>query len=160
MLDKAIELRKEIADLLGYATWADFITEEKMVKSAQNVKDVSHDAFASLPANSSHLIQFISDLEAKLRPVGLKDRDTLLKLKKEEHEKLGIPYDGELWFWDYRYYDRLYVERSLDLDDMLVKEYFPVSVVVPAILDIYQNLLGVQFQEVKGGEIWHPGQHR
>ncbi|KAF8125488.1 hypothetical protein EV363DRAFT_1532454 [Boletus edulis] len=30
-------------------------------------------------------------------------------------------------------------------DDSLVKEYFPVSVVVPAILDIYQNLLGVKF---------------
>ncbi|KAF8452632.1 hypothetical protein L210DRAFT_3499538 [Boletus edulis BED1] len=32
-----------------------------------------------------------------------------------------------------RYYDHLYVERNLDLDDSLVKEYFPVSVVVPAI---------------------------
>ncbi|KAF8128526.1 hypothetical protein EV363DRAFT_1297559 [Boletus edulis] len=31
------------------------------------------------------------------------------------------------------YYDHLYVERNLDLDDSLVKEYFPVSVVVPAI---------------------------
>ena len=47
----------------------------------------------------------------------------------------------------------------MSLDDALVKEYFPVSVVVPAILDIYQNLLGVKFIEITGDErdVWHPG---
>ena len=97
----------------------------------------------------------MTDLEQKLRPVGLKDRETLLALKKEEHEEKGLPFDGEFYLWDYRYYDRKFIERSLDLDDMLVKEYFPVSKVVPAILEIYQNLLGVKFVEVKG-ETWHP----
>jgi Zn-dependent oligopeptidase len=58
--------------------------------------------------------------------------------------------------WDYRYYDNKFVEKSLSLDDALVKEYFPVSVVVPTILEIYQNLLGVRFEEVKDGETWHP----
>ena len=102
-------------------------------------------------------LQFLTDLEQKLRPVGLKDRETLLALKKEEHEEKGLPFDGEFYLWDYRYYDRKFIERSLDLDDMLVKEYFPVSKVVPAILEIYQNLLGVKFVEVKG-ETWHPGE--
>ena len=60
-------------------------------------------------------------------------------------------------FRSYRYYDRKYTEKTLDLDDMLVKEYFPVGVVVPAILEIYQNLLGVRFVEVKGEKLWHPG---
>jgi Zn-dependent oligopeptidase len=55
-----------------------------------------------------------------------------------------------------RYYDRLYVEESLSLDDALVKEYFPVDVIVPTILEIYQDLLGVKFEEVKGN-LWHPG---
>ena len=40
---------------------------------------------------------------------------------------------------------------------MLVKEYFPVSVVVPTILEIYQNLLNVQFVEIKNDKTWHPG---
>lgn len=57
-----------------------------------------------------------------------------------------------------RYYDRLYVEESLSLDDALVKEYFPVDVVVPTILEIYQDLLGVKFEEVKGN-LWFPGAH-
>lgn len=57
-----------------------------------------------------------------------------------------------------RYYDRLFVEESLSLDDALVKEYFPVDVVVPTILEIYQDLLGVKFEEVKGN-LWFPGAH-
>lgn len=102
------------------------------------------------------VLQFMSDLEQKLRPVALKEREILLAMKQKEHKERGLPFDGEFNLWDYRYYDRKYIEESLDLDDMLVKEYFPVDVVVPAILEIYQTLLGVRFVETKG-ETWHPG---
>lgn len=137
LLDRALELRRKIAKLLNYKTWADYITEVKMVKSAKGITD------------------FLNDLEAKLRPVGIKERATLLEMKRKEHEAKGFPFDSEFYIWDYRYYDRKYIEESLKLDDMIVKEYFPVSVVVPSILSIYQNLLGVRFVEVKGST-WHP----
>jgi len=78
-------------------------------------------------------------------------------LKKKEHEAKGYPYDGQFYIWDYRYYDRKFIEESLDLDDMVVKEYFPVSVVVPTILSIYQNLLGVRFEAIENPNVWHPG---
>ncbi|CAE7058673.1 unnamed protein product [Rhizoctonia solani] len=126
LLSRAIELRRQCAAILGYKNWADYVEEEKMIKTSKAVVD------------------FLADLEEKLRPVGIKDRDTLLKLKEKEHSNLGLPY-----------YDRLFIEESLSLDDALVKEYFPVDVVVPTILEIYQDLLGVEFQEVKGN-LWHP----
>ncbi|KAF8908911.1 metallopeptidase MepB [Gymnopilus junonius] len=138
LLARALELRRKIASLLGYKTWADYITEVKMVKSAKGVED------------------FLNDLEEKLVPVGTKDRETLLTMKKKEHEEKGLAFDGNFYLWDYRYYDRKYIEQKLDLDDSLVKEYFPVSVVVPTILSIYQNLLGVRFEEIKNASIWHP----
>ena len=141
VLDKILDLRRKIGDLLGYATWADYITEVKMVKNAKGVTE------------------FLTDLEQKLRPVATKEREILLAMKQEEYKEKGLEFDGKFNIWDYRYYDRKFVEKTLDLDDMLVKEYFPVSVVVPAILEIYQNLLGVKFVEVKG-ETWHPGNHR
>lgn len=95
-------------------------------------------------------------MEHKLKPVAIKEREILLSLKKKEHETRGIPFDGQFYVWDYPYYDRVHVETSLDLDDMLVKEYFPVAVVVPTILEIYQNLLGVKFKQIKG-QTWHEG---
>jgi Zn-dependent oligopeptidase len=40
LLDKALELRRKIASLLGYPTWADYITEVKMIKNARGVTEV------------------------------------------------------------------------------------------------------------------------
>lgn len=137
LLDKALELRREIAKILGYKTWADYITEVKMIKSGDGIKN------------------FLDDLESKLRPVGEKELKILLAMKEKEHKEKGFPFDGNFYIWDYRYYDRKYVEETLDLDDMLVKEYFPVSVVVPTILQIYQDLLGVKFVEIETST-WHP----
>ncbi|KAJ7288403.1 metallopeptidase MepB [Mycena rebaudengoi] len=137
LVDKFLGLRRQIAKILQYPTWADYRTETKMVKTGKGVVD------------------FLNDLEKKLRPVGIKDRETLLALKKKEHEKKNLPFDGEFYIWDYRYYDRKFIESSLDLDDMLVKEYFPVSFIVPEIIKIYQNLLGVRF-ETSNGSTWHP----
>jgi metallopeptidase MepB len=139
-LDTALHLRRQIAEILQYDSWADYITEVKMVKSAANAK------------------KFLDDLKSHLDPLGIKERATLLALKKEEHLKRGLLFDDTFYIWDYRYYDRLFVERNLDLDDSLVKEYFPVSVVVPAILNIYQDLLGVKFVEFTGDSrnVWHP----
>ncbi|KAJ7175804.1 metallopeptidase MepB [Mycena filopes] len=137
LVEKFLALRRQIAKLLKYPTWADYRTETKMAKTGKTVVD------------------FLDDLETKLKPVGIKDRETLLAMKKEDHAARGLPFDGEFYIWDYRYYDRLYVEKTLDLDDMLVKEYFPVSVVVPAIIEIYQNLLGVRFETIHG-TTWHP----
>ena len=40
LLSKALDLRRKIAKLLKYETWADYITEVKMVKSARGVTEV------------------------------------------------------------------------------------------------------------------------
>ncbi|KAF8494463.1 hypothetical protein F5888DRAFT_1908310, partial [Russula emetica] len=51
LLDRTLELRRNIATLLGYKTWADHVTEVKMVKSGDNIK------------------KFLTDLEQRLRPL-------------------------------------------------------------------------------------------
>lgn len=139
----------------------------------------------------AEVMSFLEDLETKLRPLGLKEREELLELKRAEHEKRGLPADERFNLWDYRYYDRLFVEKTLDLgasraavlcikvlrisiirtlmllprpsartDDNLVKEYFPVAKVVPTVLDIYKDLLGIELvavprEEAHGGITWH-----
>jgi len=100
--------------------------------------------------------QFLDDLKKKLHPVGLKDRETLLKLKEKEHAEKGYPFDGKFYIWDYRYYEQKFIQSTLHLDESLVKEYFPVSVIVPQIIHIYQDLLSIKFVEIKG-DSWHPG---
>ncbi len=40
IMAKFLDLRRQIAKLLGYPTWADYVTEVKMVKDAKGVKTV------------------------------------------------------------------------------------------------------------------------
>ncbi|KAF8308563.1 metallopeptidase MepB [Clavulina sp. PMI_390] len=139
LFEKALQLRRRLAKLQQYENWADYIEEVKMIKTGRAVVD------------------FLADLRQKLTPLGVRERDELLKLKAAEHEKYGYPPSNEFFIWDYRYYDNAYVEKNLDLDDNAIKEYFPVDVVVPAVLDIYQELLGVKFRDVTNStSIWHP----
>ncbi|KAG8800321.1 hypothetical protein FRC16_003127 [Serendipita sp. 398] len=137
VFDRILELRRQCADILGYDTWAAYRLEDRMIKSA------------------SAAAQFLDDLQEKLTPIGQSDLQNLLALKKKEHEELGIPYDDQLNSWDWRYYDRKLVETSLSLDNDFVKEHFPVNVVIPAILDIYKELLNVRIEEVKNATVWH-----
>lgn len=90
----------------------------------------------------------------RLRPLALKERETLLALKAVEHKELSLPFDGQFYIWDYWYYDRKFVEQSLSLDESLVKEYFPADTVVSSTLEIYQNLLGIKFEAIEA-ETWH-----
>ncbi|GAA5852314.1 hypothetical protein JCM8547_006734 [Rhodosporidiobolus lusitaniae] len=142
VLAEIVQLRHKAAQMLGYENHAAWTLEVKMAKTPAAVNE------------------FLEDLESKLRPLGLDEREKLLALKKEEHQKRGLPADDRFWLWDYRYYDRLYTERHLSLDQNEVKQYLPVAKVVPAVLEIYRELLGVELipvprTEEAGGVTWH-----
>ena len=100
--------------------------------------------------------QFLSDLEQKLHPLGLQERERLLALKRQEHKAKELPFDGEYYAWDYNYYHEKYIQSNLDLDAQVIKEYFPVDTVVSRILGLYQDLLCIKFLEIEGST-WHPG---
>ena len=180
-LNTILCLRKEIAEVLQYDSWADYATEVKMSKSAANVKEASEIKDSPLYCVTQICMQFLDELKRYLDPIAKKELEAIITLKNEDYTTRGLPIDGSLYTWDSRYviylvpmlkylidsaaltsryYNRLYVERSLSLDGSLVKEYFPVSFVVPAILDIYQSLLGVKFVEIDGEakDVWHSGE--
>ncbi|KAK4050222.1 metalloendopeptidase [Microbotryomycetes sp. JL201] len=142
LLAEIAKLRQQAAVMLGYKNHAEFILEVKMAKTPKQVMD------------------FLDDLEQKLRPMGEHERDTLLQLKKQEHEKRGWDFDNKFRLWDYRYYDRLYTEKTLNVDENKVAEYFVVSEIVPKMLKMYEAILGVSVEPVPrdekvGGITWH-----
>lgn len=92
-----MKLRRQVADILDFETYADFVLDVKMAKNAKSVN------------------AFLDDLLEKLTPLGLAERTKLLALKKEVHESRGLPVDDSFNLWDYRYYDRLWTERELAL---------------------------------------------
>ncbi|CAD6580150.1 MAG: hypothetical protein CYPHOPRED_001143 [Cyphobasidiales sp. Tagirdzhanova-0007] len=137
LFKEIIELRREAADVIGYDEWASFVTETKMVKT------------------SKAAIEFLDDLQKKIKPIGEKERERLIALKKDDCSEQAMPFDDTFYAWDYRYLDRLYTERTLKLDDEETKAYLPVTKVVPKMMELYQNLLGVQCFPASDATTWY-----
>jgi thimet oligopeptidase len=133
LLETALPLRQEVAHLMGYKNWADLRTSEKMAKNSQKV------------------FSFLNDIKAKLARGRKHDFSELLALKKETN-----PNATDIKEWDWYYYPYQLKKRNYDLDDELIREYFPTEVVLDGMFKIYSQLLGVKFVEVKKFKSWSP----
>ncbi|KDQ62380.1 hypothetical protein JAAARDRAFT_189709 [Jaapia argillacea MUCL 33604] len=133
LLRTALEERRRIVDILGYKTWADYVTHVNMVKTAEAVNS------------------FLSELATDLNKQGTTDRDNLLVLKRENENE--DPCDEELYLWDFRYYDRKFINKNTPISEN-PRDYFPAERVVERIRKIYEDLSGVTFEEISGNETW------
>jgi Zn-dependent oligopeptidase len=141
LVAQGIQMRKEIATLLGYPSWAEYICSKRMSGSYQAVDD------------------FLSNLHEKLTSAGQDDYNTLLELKKEHCQELGVDFDGVLNASDTSFYNNLLLKTKYGVDSEAIKEYFPLDHVVETTLVIYQELLGLTFRELAKGTTywsWHP----
>ncbi|KAJ2744446.1 metalloendopeptidase [Coemansia sp. BCRC 34301] len=136
ILQEAVALRLEAAQLLGYKTHAEFVLEENMAKAPEPV------------------LEFENDLRSRLNVLADKEIEELVALKKADMEKAGKPYT-DLYPWDYRFYSNLVKERKHNINDEEVKQYFPVKEVTRGILEIYQDMLSLKFLKVDNPPVWH-----
>ncbi|KAK4226697.1 Saccharolysin [Podospora fimiseda] len=130
LFKEAILLRDEAARLLGYPDHASLRIEDKMAKTVKTVMD------------------FLNDLKTRLAPGGVKEIEHLLALKKKDHEARGLPFDGNYYLWDHRYYDRMMVEQEYSIDENTIAEYFPLTSTVAGMLKIFEELFGLVFVEL------------
>ncbi|KAG8594471.1 hypothetical protein GDO81_001215 [Engystomops pustulosus] len=137
ILRELVKLREEKSSLLGFDTHADFILEMNMAK------------------NSKIVAAFLDELSQKLKPLGEKERSVILELKKKESQKQGLEFNGQIDAWDMQYYMNQVEETTYNVDQNLLKEYFPIEVVTTGLLDIYQELLGLSFEMEKVAPVWH-----
>ena len=128
---RVIELRNECAQMLGYASHAEYMLKPKM---------------ASTPARAE---AFLRDLLDKAQGKLHEDLTDLQKLKDEEEG----PNAGPLQSWDVSYYSTKY-KATLGVNEAKIREYFPLEHVKHEILSTYQNLLGLTFARVDA-EVWH-----
>jgi thimet oligopeptidase len=130
-----IRLRQEYAGLLGYATHADFVAEERMAKSSAAVH------------------AFLGSILGKLKPAVNSDLRDLVDIKRRvlKLEKPSPIQSHEVSYWS----NRLRKERY-DLDAEVIRQHFPAARVLDGMMKMYEELLGVRFTEVSGAALWHP----
>ncbi|XP_038661561.1 neurolysin, mitochondrial-like [Scyliorhinus canicula] len=137
ILEKMIPLRAKAAELLGFSSHAGFVLEMNMAKNVQNVA------------------KFLDDLFQKLKPLGEEERRFILDLKKKECEERGFAYDNKIYSWDMDYYMTQTEKIKYSVDQNYLKEFFPIEVVTEALMDIYQELLGLTFYQSENAHTWH-----
>lgn len=128
---KIAKLRHERAKLLGYASHADFILEERMAGSPQKVKD------------------FLGDLMDKAKPAAEKEFKQLEDFAKELN---GI---DRLQKWDGAYYSEKLKQKLFNLDDEKLKPYFQLEKVLEGAFTIAGKLFGIRFTEVFDIDKYH-----
>ncbi len=134
ILIKVLMLRQQMAELLGFKTYAEYRTGDRMAKLPQNVWD------------------FENKLVDKLKEKAQMDYDELLMVKRA---KLGIDTIDVIQPWESGYYNNILLKEKYDLDQNLVKEYFPTDDVTEGLFQIAQHLFGVEFEEVKDPSVWY-----
>uniref|UniRef100_A0A0B7A044 Peptidase M3A/M3B catalytic domain-containing protein n=2 Tax=Arion vulgaris TaxID=1028688 RepID=A0A0B7A044_9EUPU len=137
ILEELVRLRHEKAQILDYKTHADFVLDMRMAKNQKNVAE------------------FLVALTKKLQVLKKEELELFLEYKKKECEDHKYEYDGKINNWDLRYYMTMVEEKKYAVDQQQLKEYFPISVVTKGLLEIYQELLSLEFTEVPNPDVWH-----
>jgi len=125
------QLRFERAQLLGYKNHADFVLQERMAKSPEQVEI------------------FLNDLLEKAKPAAEKEFQELEAFAKELD---GI---DQLQIWDAAYYSEKLKKEKFDLDDEKLKPYFPLENVIEGVFKVSERLFGLTFEEVFDIDTYH-----
>jgi Zn-dependent oligopeptidase len=136
IMKRTIQLRQDLATLLGYPTYAEYALEVRMAKNTKTVMD------------------FLNDIRGKLAEIGETEKQTLLKLKSEITQQ---EVSKEFRAWDYNYLIQKHTERNYSINDEELSQYFPAEHVMKGMLEIYQRVLGVRFEREKpdNKSAWH-----
>lgn len=125
-----VKSRHKRANLLGYKTHSDFVLEERMAESPENVS------------------VFLEDLLPKATPAAKKEFNQLVELAKKD----GIQ---QLEKWDSAYYSEKLKKQLFDLDQEKLKPYFKLENVIDGVFTVSNKLFDLVFEEVKTIDTYH-----
>lgn len=132
VLQRIFAMRQEHAGLLGYATWADFDAEIKMIK------------------HGSAIGEFVDRIVEAARPRALEDKQVLLDRLRQD-----VPDADEVQGYDTAYYSEIVRKENYAVDAQEVRRYFDFDAVRQGLLDVTGRLFGLEWKPVDDAVTWH-----
>ncbi|MBF8162966.1 oligopeptidase A [Pseudomonas mendocina] len=131
LMAEILDLRQELARLLGFANYSELSLASKMAESTDQV------------------LSFLRDLAVRSKPFAEQD---LAELKAFAAEQ-GL---DDLQSWDVGYYSEKLRQQRYSISQEEVRAWFPVDKVLSGLFAIVQKLYGIEIRELKGFDTWHP----
>jgi len=132
IIRKITSLRLEMANILGFKSYADYALAPRMAENAENVNNFLAEL---IEASHKFTIKEVKEVEDFARKNGFKG------------EKLQS--------WDFGFYARKLKEAKYSLDDEIVKQYFPLDKVQAGVFGLAHTLYGLNFKEVQNIDKYH-----
>lgn len=130
---RLINLRREIAQLLGYDTYADYVLKHRMASKVENV------------------YQLLNDLIAAYKPTALEEKEALSEIAKRQ-----VGADFVMEPWDTAYYSHQLQMEKYNLDAEMLRPYFKLENVIKGVFGLATRLYGITFKENKDIPVYHP----
>ena len=133
VLDRMIAKRYELARLLGFKTWAEYSTRDKMIENDKNVAS------------------FIERLRGLTLKRATEEYATYLKAKRADD-----PAATAVNQWDRRYYGELIRKRDYNFDAQQARPYFPFDEVKEGVLSSTEKMFGLTYKRIANADVWDP----
>lgn len=134
LLQKLLRKRQEMARLLGYETYAQWRLEDRMALKPETVWEFENNLIQSVKAKADMDFQEL----LSVRKAGLTPEDNVINP------------------WESSYLNNILLEEKYQVDDEVIKEYFPLDSVLTGLFDITQSLFNVRYVEMQNPSVWHP----
>lgn len=123
--------REEMAETLGFRSWADLATVDQMMGSAENMR------------------RFLGEVEQAARETAQREWDELVQFVTERSPE-ALP----LSLSDARFWEEQFRRARYDFDSQSVRPYFPYTQVEAGILATAGKLFGVRFEQEQNAPVW------
>ena len=132
LMEDILRLRHEMADLLGYRSYAERSLVTKMAESPEQVLD------------------FLRDLASRSLALARHELEEVHAFARDEYGA------GELAAWDIGYYSEKLRQHRYAISQEDLRPYFPEQRVLDGLFEVVRLLYGLDIREVKGVQSWHP----
>ena len=133
IVKQIVNLRMQLAQVLGFQNFADYILRKRMAE------------------NSEHVYSLLNQLLEAYLPTAKKEVEEIVSLARETEGN-----NFQLMPWDFSYYAEKLKNKKFNFDEEELRPYFELSQVKAGVFGLATRLYGITFHENKDIPVYHP----
>ncbi len=162
---RLINLRREIAQLLGFKTYADYVLSRRMAKNVRSVYRLLNQLVDAYKPTAEKELEELQKEQAKTHPLPLPERRGVDSPDPESPSACKTIYSppstgeaggGSLEPWDVGFYSHKLKLRKYNIDAEMLRPYLQLEKVIDGVFGLANRLYGITFKENKDIPVYHP----